>query len=48
MQGMFFLLLTVAALIIAMGLEPRLDPVVRALVCRCTGQRKEQTNPERS
>ena len=48
MQGMFFLLLTVAALIIAMGLEPRLDPVVRALVRRCTGQRKDQTNPERS
>ena len=48
MQGMFFLLLTVAALIIAMGLEPRLDPAVRALVRRCTGQRKEQTNPERS
>ena len=48
MQGMFFLLLTVAALIIAMGLEPRLDPVVRALVRRCTRQRKDQTNPERS
>ena len=48
MQGMFFLLLTVAALIIAMGLEPRLDPVVRALARRCTGQIKEQTNPERS
>lgn len=48
MQGMFFLLLTVAALIIAMGLEPRLDPAVRALARRCTGQRKEQTNPERS
>ena len=41
-------LLTVAALIIAMGLEPRLDPAVRALARRCTGQRKEQTNPERS
>ena len=40
--------LAVAALIIAMGLEPRLDPVVRALARRCTGQRKEQTNPERS
>lgn len=48
MQGMFFLLLTVAALIIAMGLEPRLDPVVCALSRRCTGQRKDQTNPERS
>lgn len=48
MQGMFFLLLTVAALIIAMGLEPRLDPAVRGLARRCTGQRKEQTNPERS
>ena len=48
MQGMFFLLLTVAALIIAMGLEPRLDPAVRALARRCTGQRKDQTNPERS
>lgn len=48
MQGMFFLLLTVAALIIAMGLEPRLDPAVRALVRRCTGQRKDQINPERS
>ena len=47
MQGMFFLLLTVAALIIAMGLEPRLDPVVRALARRCTGQIKDQTNPER-
>lgn len=48
MQGIFFLLLTVAALIIAMGLDPRLDPAVRALARRCTGQRKEQTNPERS
>ena len=48
MQGMFFLLLTVAALIIAMGLEPRLEPAVRGLVRRCTGQRKDQTNPERS
>lgn len=48
MQGMFFLLLTVAALIIAMGLEPRLDPAVRALARRCTGQIKEQTNPDRS
>lgn len=46
MQGMFFLLLTVATLIIAMGLEPRLDPAVRALARRCTGQRKDQTNPE--
>lgn len=46
MQGMFFLLLTVATLIIAMGLEPRLDPAVRSLARRCTGQRKDQTNPE--
>lgn len=48
MQGMFFLLLTVTALMIAMGLEPRLDPAVRALARRCTGQIKDQTNPERS
>lgn len=47
-QGMFFLLLTVAALMIAMGLEPRLDPAVRTLARRCTGQAKDQTNPERS
>lgn len=47
-QSIFFLLLTVAALMIAMGLEPRLDPAVRALARRCTGQRKDQTNPERS
>ena len=48
MQGMFFLPLTVTALMIAMGLEPRLDPAVRALARRCTGQIKDQTNPERS
>lgn len=48
MQGMFFLLLTVTALMIAMGLEPRLDPAVRALARRCTGQIKDQTNPEHS
>ena len=47
-QGMFFLLLTVAALIIAMGLEPRLDPVVRALVRRCTRQTKDKALTERS